>query len=133
MITNPILAEEPIKPKILKLALSNMIFALVTSIFFVFILDRIRGKVYEFDNLGRIFNSNSIINLSFKNKYEFNETIELISKTKFSDLKDSLCILHIGEIPSFVLKSLKSNFEKNLSDVGITLTKEVGELINLIM
>ena len=94
----------------------------------VFILDKIKGKVYEFDNLDRFFNSKLIIDLSFKNKYEFDETIELIAKTKLSDLK-TVFVFFMLETYTFVLTSLKQNFEEQFSDVRITLTKEINELI----
>ena len=61
LITNPILSSKPIEPKILKLALSRMLSGIFIAILLVLILDKIKGKVYEFDKLDRFFNSKSIL------------------------------------------------------------------------
>ena len=130
LITNPTLLPKPVEPKILKLALSRMLFGLIVGTISILLYDKSRGKVFELNNLEKLFNCNSVISLSFKNKDEFKETIELISLTKFSKIKDSLCILHIGDIPSYVLNQFKYNIESQLSDLKISFTQDVKKIIN---
>ena len=130
LITNPTLLPEPVEPKLLKLALSRMLFGFISGTFFIFLYDKSRGKVFELNNLSKLFNCNSVINLSFKNNDEFKETIEIISLTKFSRIKDSLCILHFGDIPSNVLDEFKDNVGTQLPELKISITQEVKKIIN---
>ena len=106
-----------------------MLLGLMAGTLVTLLYDKSKGKVFELNNLDKLFNCKSIINLYSKNKEEFKETIELISLTKLSKLKGNLCVLPLGDISSDILDLFKHNFDNQLSELKISFIKDLKELI----
>ena len=125
LITNPTLIPEPVEPISLNYIFSGLLFGTLSGCLIAIVIIKYQGKVYDFEKYIHLFDSDSIIELNLTSNDDFDEVVELISKTKLKNIKGNTSIISVGDIPKKNVSDLKLKFEKYLTNIQILLSKNV--------